>query len=135
MKKAKQEILRLACLSYSIVMLSISNKYADEAQKAIDLLRAKKIITEKEIKQLGFDKIDGEERFFSANGGAMLKWWRPLNWAMWKIQQETETPTKKGKSNTKQVEMPAMLQRRPNRMELRWMDGFLYPNFMYISKM
>ena len=41
----------------------------------------------------------------------MLKWWRPLNWAMWKIQQETETPTKKGKSNTKQgqklVEMPA----------------------------
>ena len=97
MKKAKQEILRLACLSYSIVMLSISNKYADNAQKAIDLLKAKQIITEKEIKQLGFDRIGGEERFFSANGGAMLKWWRPLNWAMWKIQQESETPTKKGK--------------------------------------
>jgi len=96
MKKVKQEILRLACLSYSIVMLSISNKYADDAQKAIDLLKAKQIITEKEIKQLGFDKIGGEERFFSANGGAMLKWWRPLNWAMWKIQQESETPTKKG---------------------------------------
>jgi len=96
MKNTKQEILRLACLSYSIVMLSISNKYADKAQEAIDLLKAKKIITEKEIRQLGFDKIDREIRFFSANGGAMLKWWRPLNWAMWKIQQETETPTKKG---------------------------------------
>ena len=54
-----------------------------------------------EIRQLGFDKIDEEIRFFSANGGAMLKWWRPLNWAMWKIQQETETPTKKGENNTK----------------------------------
>ena len=51
MKNTKQEILRLACLSYSIVMLSISNKYADKAQEAIDLLKAKKIITEKEIRQ------------------------------------------------------------------------------------
>ena len=50
MKKTKQEILRLACLSYSIVMLSISNKYADKGQEAIDLLRAKKIITEEEIR-------------------------------------------------------------------------------------
>ena len=50
-----------------------------------------------EIRQLGFDKIDGENHFFSATGGAMLKWWRPLNWAMWKIQKETETPVKKGK--------------------------------------
>ena len=49
-----------------------------------------------EIRQLGFDSIDGEKRFFSATGGAMLKWWRPLNKAMWIIQQETETPTKKG---------------------------------------
>ena len=51
MKNTKQEILRLACLSYSIVMLSISNKYADKAKEAIDLLKAKKIITEKEIRQ------------------------------------------------------------------------------------
>ena len=50
MKKTKQEILRLACLSYSIVMLSISNKYADKGQEAIDLLRDKKIITEDEIR-------------------------------------------------------------------------------------
>ena len=49
-----------------------------------------------EIRQLGFDQLDGERHFFSPTGGAMLKWWRPLNWAMWKIQQETETPTKKG---------------------------------------
>ena len=102
MKKVKQEILRLASLSYSIVMLSISNKYANKAQEAVKLLRDKlQIINEKEIKELGFDKLDGEERFFSANGGAMLKWWRPLNWAMWKIQQETETPAKKSKSNKK----------------------------------
>ena len=50
MKDTKQEILRLACLSYSIVMLSISNKYADKAQEAIDLLKTKQIITEKEIR-------------------------------------------------------------------------------------
>ena len=47
-----------------------------------------------EIRQLGFDQLDGERHFFSPTGGAMLKWWRPLNWAMWKIQQETETTYK-----------------------------------------
>ena len=48
-----------------------------------------------EIRQLGFDQLDGERHFFSPTGGAMLKWWRPLNWAMWKIQQETQTDFKK----------------------------------------
>jgi len=103
LKDTKQEILRLACLSYSIVMLSISNKYADKAKEAIDLLKAKQIITEKEIRQLGFDQLDGERHFFSPTGGAMLKWWRPLNWAMWKIQQETETPEKKKENDGKPV--------------------------------
>ena len=97
MKEVKREILRLAALSYAIVMISISGEKADEPEKVIKFLKEEKgLLEDDEIKALGFtdDELKEKKRIFSATGAAMLKWWLPLNWAAFIVQEES---TKKGK--------------------------------------
>ena len=96
MKKVKREILRLAALSYAIVMISLSGEYADKPEVAIKFLKEKKgLLKDEEIKALGFteDQLKEKKRIFTATGAAMLKWWLPLNWAARIVQVEQ----KKGK--------------------------------------
>ena len=96
MKKVKHEILRLAALSYAIVMISISGEFADKPEAVIEFLKEKKgLLKDEEIKTLGFTKnqLNEKKRIFSATGAAMLKWWLPLNWAARIVQVEQ----KKGK--------------------------------------
>ena len=92
MKKVKREILRLAALSYAIVMISISGEKADEPEEVIEYLTKKKgLLKDEEIKALGFtpDQLKEKKRIFSATGAAMLKWWLPLNWAAHIVQVES----------------------------------------------
>ena len=96
MKKVKHEILRLAALSYAMVMISVSGCFADKPGEVIEFLKEKKgLLKDEEIKVLGFteDQLKEKKRIFSATGAAMLKWWLPLNWAARKVQVEQ----KKGK--------------------------------------
>ena len=96
MKKVKHEILRLAALSYAIVMISLSGEYADKPEDVIKFLKEKKgLLKDEGIKALGFteDQFKEKKRIFSATGAAMLKWWLPLNWAAGIVQVEQ----KKGK--------------------------------------
>jgi len=91
MKKVKHEILRLAALSYAIVMISISGEFADKPEAVIEFLKDKKgLLKDEEIKTLGFtdDQLKEKKRIFSATGAAMLKWWLPLNWAARIVQVE-----------------------------------------------
>ena len=54
MKKIKHEILRLAALSYSIVLLSLSGKFAEKPEEAIKFLKDDKgLIKDEEIQTLG----------------------------------------------------------------------------------
>ena len=92
MKKVKHEILRLAALSYAIVMISISGEFADKPEAVIEFLKEKKgLLKDDEIKALGFtpDHLKEKKRIFSATGSAMLKWWLPLNWAAHIVQVES----------------------------------------------
>ena len=96
MKKVKHEILRLAALSYAIVMISLSGEYADKPEDVVKFLKEKKgLLKDEEIKALGFteDQLKEKKRIFTATGAAMLKWWLPLNWAARIVQVEQ----KKGK--------------------------------------
>ena len=95
MKKVKQEILRLAALSYAMVMISLSGCFADKPGVVIEFLKKKGLLKDEEIKVLGFtdDQLKEKKRIFSATGAAMLKWWLPLNWAAHIVQVEQ----KKGK--------------------------------------
>ena len=96
MKKVKHEILRLAALSYAMVMISLSGCFADKPGVVIEFLKKKKgLLKDEEIKVLGFtdDQLKEKKRIFSATGAAMLKWWLPLNWAARIVQVEQ----KKGK--------------------------------------
>ena len=96
MKKVKHEILRLAALSYAMVMISVSDCFADKPEEVIKFLKEKKgLLKDEEIKVLGFteDQLKEKKRIFSATGAAMLKWWLPLNWAAHIVQAEQ----KKGK--------------------------------------
>jgi hypothetical protein len=96
MKKVKHEILRLAALSYAIVMISISGEFANKPEDVIKFLTEKKgLLKDNEIKTLGFtkDQMKEKRRIFTATGAAMLKWWLPLNWAARIVQVEQ----KKGK--------------------------------------
>jgi hypothetical protein len=91
MKKVKHEILRLAALSYAMVMISISGCFADKPEEVIEFLKEKKgLLKDEEIKALGFteDQLKEKKRIFSATGAAMLKWWLPLNWAARIVQVE-----------------------------------------------
>merc|ERR1719464_471618 len=91
MKKVKLEILRLAALSYAIVMISLSGCFADKPEEVIEFLKEKKgLLKDDEIKALGFtpDHLKEKKRIFSATGSAMLKWWLPLNWAARIVQKE-----------------------------------------------
>merc|ERR1711935_523165 len=91
MKKVKHEILRLAALSYAIVMISISGEFADKPEDVIEFLKEKKgLLKDEEIKTLGFtaDQLTEKKRIFSASGAAMLKWFLPLNWAARIVQVE-----------------------------------------------
>ena len=92
MKKVKLEILRLAALSYAIVMISLSGCFADKPEEVIEFLKEKKgLLKDEEIKALGFtaDELKKKKRIFSATGAAMLKWWLPLNWAAHIVQVES----------------------------------------------
>jgi len=92
MKKVKREILRLAALSYAIVMISISGEKANKPEDVIKFLKEKKgLLKDEEIEALGFtDKeLKEKRRIFSATGAAMLKWWLPLNWAAHIVQVES----------------------------------------------
>ena len=92
MKEVKREILRLAALSYAIVMISISGRKADKPDEVIHYLTKEKgLLKDEEIKALGFtaDELKEKRRIFSATGAAMLKWWLPLNWAAHIVQVES----------------------------------------------
>ena len=92
MKKVKHEILRLAALSYAMVMISVSGRFADKPADVIKFLKEKKgLLKDEEIKVLGFteDQLKEKKRIFSATGAAMLKWWLPLNWAARIVQVES----------------------------------------------
>ena len=94
MKEVKREILRLAALSYAIVMISISGRKADKPDEVIHYLTKEKgLLKDEEIKALGFteDQFKEKKRIFSATGAAMLKWWLPLNWAARKVQEEQKS--------------------------------------------
>jgi len=94
MKDVKHEILRLAALSYAMVMISLSGCFADEPEKVIHYLKKEKgLLKDEEIKALGFteDQFKEKKRIFSATGAAMLKWWLPLNWAARKVQEEQKS--------------------------------------------
>ena len=98
MKQVKREILRLAALSYAIVMISISGTKADKPDEVIHYLKKEKgLLKDEEIKALGFtaDELKEKRRIFSATGAAMLKWWLPLNWAAHIVQ--VESTNKEGK--------------------------------------
>ena len=92
MKEAKHEILRLAALSYAMVMISLNGCFADKPEKVIHYLKKEKgLLKDEEIKALGFtaDELKKKKRIFSATGAAMLKWWLPLNWAAHIVQVES----------------------------------------------
>ena len=94
MKEAKHEILRLAALSYAMVMISLNGCFADKPEKVIHYLTKEKgLLKDEEIKALGFteDQFKEKKRIFSATGAAMLKWWLPLNWAARKVQEEQKS--------------------------------------------
>ena len=94
MKDVKHEILRLAALSYAMVMISLSGCFADEPEEVIKFLKEEKgLLKDKEIEALGFtkDQLKEKKRIFSATGAAMLKWWLPLNWAARKVQEEQKS--------------------------------------------
>ena len=88
-----KELLRLCSLSYSIVLLSISNndkKNSDltVAEDYIDYLIEKRLTNETELKRLGFCPHSRDKRFFTANGEAMKKWYLPIMWASHIVRQE-----------------------------------------------
>ena len=95
MKKVKHEILRLAALSYAMVMISLSGCFADKPGVVIEFLKKKGLLKDEEIKVLGFtdDQLKEKKRIFSATGAAMLKWWLPLNWAARIVQEEQKKGT------------------------------------------
>jgi len=87
-KKTIRDFLRLAGLSYAIVMKCISNQCFGRKVKFVNFLRKKELATEEELEKLGFLREELDENYFTANGGAMQKWWIPIIWASRIIQKE-----------------------------------------------
>ena len=87
-KKTIRDFLRLAGLSYTIVMRCISNQCFGRKVKFVNFLRKKELATEEELEKLGFLREELDENYFTANGGAMQKWWIPIIWASRIIQKE-----------------------------------------------
>ena len=84
--KTKKEILRLTALSYSMVMISISDLFAKK-DKGFEILKEFELIKGDEINDLVEPEVD-DEKYFTPNGGAMMKWWIPLNQASRIVQEE-----------------------------------------------
>ena len=84
--KTKKEILRLAALSYSMVMISISGKYSKK-KEGLEVLNDFELIKKDEINDL-VEPEEEDEKYFTPNGGAMMKWWIPLNRASRIVQEE-----------------------------------------------
>ena len=84
--KTKKEILRLTALSYSMVMISICDLFAKK-DKGLEILKEFKLISLDEINDLVEPEVD-DETYFTPNGGAMMKWWIPLNRASRIVQEE-----------------------------------------------
>ena len=87
--KTKKEILRLTALSYSMVMISISDLFAKK-DKGFEILKEFELIKGDEINDLVEPEVE-DEKYFTPNGGAMLQWWIPLNRAS-RIVQEEQLP-------------------------------------------
>ena len=85
--KTKKKILRLAALSYSMVMISISEKYSKKKEGLEVLLKDFELIKEDEINDL-VKPEDEDDMYFTPNGGAMMKWGIPLNRASRIVQEE-----------------------------------------------
>ena len=84
--KTKKEILRLAALSYSMVMISLSGKYSKK-KEGLEVLNDFELIKEDEINDL-VKPQDEDDMYFTTNGGAMMKWGIPLNRASRIVQKE-----------------------------------------------
>ena len=84
--KTKKEILRLAALSYSMVMISLSGKYSKK-KEGLEVLNDFELIKKDEINDLVKPK-DEDDMYFTPKGGAMMKWGIPLNRASRIVQKE-----------------------------------------------
>ena len=87
--KTKKDILRLTALSYSMVMISISDLFAKK-DKGFEILKEFELIKGDEINDLVEPEVE-DEKYFTPNGGAMMRWWIPLNRAS-RIVQEEQLP-------------------------------------------
>ena len=84
--ETKKEMLRLAALSYSMVMISISGRYSKK-NEGLKVLKDFELIKEDEINDLVKPEVE-DDMYFTPNGGAMMKWGIPLNRASRIVQEE-----------------------------------------------
>ena len=80
-KQKKRHLVTKSIIKQTVFALF----YRDEF---VNVLRKKELATEEELQKLGFLREDLDENYFTSNGGAMLKWWIPINWASRIIQKE-----------------------------------------------
>ena len=69
-----------------MVMISICDLFAKK-DKGLETLKEFALISIKEINDLVEHEVD-DEKYFTPNGGAMMKWWIPLNRASRIVQKE-----------------------------------------------
>merc|ERR1719245_3035513 len=69
-----------------MVMISICDLFAKK-DKGLEILKEFELISLDEINDL-VEPDEEDEKYFTPNGGAMMKWWIPLNRASRIVQEE-----------------------------------------------
>ena len=72
-------------------MISIADLFAKK-DKGLEILKEFELIKVDEINDLVEPEVD-DEKYFTPNGGAMMKWWIPLNQASRIVQEEQVSGT------------------------------------------